>query len=172
VTTDAVHRMADDAHQRSGLGRSELERARVLGEVRVALSRGQLEVNDDQCLALSQLYGGEVEVLRLTSEDDYEDMFVGLAHPSKSGKLVTSKTRAHVRDTEDEDPADHDQPHRGGGVHKKVRAIIEGKNSHLFTDGKGREGASSGSTSHPPLSKRERSRAAIRARGLGVRPPD
>ena len=41
VSTDAVHAMAHDAHVRSGLGRTEIERARVLGEVRVALSRGR-----------------------------------------------------------------------------------------------------------------------------------
>jgi hypothetical protein len=53
VSTDAVHVMAHDAHARSGLGRSEAERARVLGAVQVALSRGQLEVSDEQVLALS-----------------------------------------------------------------------------------------------------------------------
>jgi hypothetical protein len=39
--------------------------------------------------------------------------------------MVTSKTRAHVRDIEDEDPRDHDQPARGGEVHRKIREIFE-----------------------------------------------
>jgi hypothetical protein len=120
VSADAVHAMAHDAHQRSGLGRSEIERARVLGEVQVALSRGRLEVSDEQVLALTQLYGGEEEVLRLTAEPELGDMF-SLAHPSKSGRLVTTRTRAH---SEDEDPRDHAQSARGGDMHAEVARYL------------------------------------------------
>lgn len=139
VSTDAVHAMAHDAHQRSGLGRSEIERARVLGEVQIALSAGRLEVSDEQVLALGQLYGGEEEVLRLTAEPDLEDMFVGLAaHPTN--RKVTTRTRAHSNQLADyEDPQDTDQPAKGGDVHKKIRALIEA-NPDLLSDGTGHEG--------------------------------
>lgn len=147
VSHDAVHVMVHDAHQRSGLGHSETERAMVLAEVGLALADGKLEVDDEAILGLSSVTGFPAEeVLRLTAEPDLEDMF--LAHPSKSGRKVTTKTRAHASDL-DEDPADEDQPAKGGEVHAKVRELIE-RNPHLFTDGKGREGARSGSKSYGP----------------------
>jgi hypothetical protein len=148
VSTDAVHAMAHDAHQRSGLGRSDLERARVLGEVRVALSRGQLEVSDEQVLALTQLYGGEEEVLRLTAEPDLEDMFVGLArHPTN--KKVTTKTRAHSNQNEDyEDPADEDQPGKGGKTHAEVARYLKMR-AEMF-GGEALHAGSHGSKSYGP----------------------
>jgi hypothetical protein len=78
--------------------------------------------------------------VRLTAEDDYADMFTGLAHPSRAGRKVTSGTRAHGSD---EDPTEEDQPARGGEVHGKVREVIE-RNSHLFSDGRGHESERTG----------------------------
>ena len=110
VSFSAVSCLAHDGHRRSGLGFSVAERAAVLGECQVALSRSQLELSDEQILALSQGHGSEEEVLRLTSSD--EDMF-GLAHPSRSGVRVGTKSRAHAPAGEDasaEDPDDAMRP--------------------------------------------------------------
>ena len=109
-----------------------------------------------------------------------------LAHLFKKGKTssrkhpvnkkVTSKSRAHVRDLDDDDPRDHRQPARGGAVHADVRRLIE-QNPDLFTDGTGHEGGkgrqsygpgpyrppgSSGKPQSP--AQRDRLRAKIRAR--------
>ena len=102
VSFTAVSVMAHDAHIRSGLGHSVPERAAVLTEVVTALSRGRLEVDDEQILALSQgRRDGEDEVLRLTSDEDSEDMFGMAAHPSKAGRKVTTGNRAHGDPDED-----------------------------------------------------------------------
>lgn len=112
VSTDSVHAMAHDCHRRSGVGNSVPERAAVLGQVVIALSRGQLEVSDDQVLALAASGGtgwhAETEVLRLTAEPELEDIF-GLAHPSKSGRKVTTRSRAHSDPDEDASTEDPDE---------------------------------------------------------------
>jgi hypothetical protein len=145
VSADAVYVMLHDTHIRSGLGHSLPERAKVFAACQVALSRGRLEVDDEQIVALSQA--------RRDGEEEIEDMFIDLAaHPSKSGVPVTTATRAHSSEL-DEDPSDEDQPHRGGDVHKKIRKIIE-DNPELFSDGKGR--AFPQYASHPPKSPAER----------------
>lgn len=167
VSTDAVLCMTHDCHIRSGLGRSVAERVAVVREVALSLSRGDLYVSDDQCLALaasggSDYWVSDAEIIRLTA--DYGDEF-GLAHPSKSGKMVTTKTRAHSNQLEDhEDPADEDQPARGGDVHKKIRAIIE-RNPDLLTDGEGRTVPEVGHKSYPARSPASRERAQRRAEG-------
>ena len=120
-------------------------------------------MDDEQCVSLSQGRGSaEAEILRLTSDEAHEDIF-GLAHPAKSGVLVDSASRAHASDLA-EDPRDEDQPGKGGEVHRKVRELIE-RHPDLFTDGKGREGARSGSKSYPAKSPAEREREERRAQG-------
>ena len=172
VSFSAVSCLLHDSHIRSGLGHSIPERAAVVGEVQVALSRGQLELDDEQVLKLAgRVQGGEDEVLRLTSDERDEDMFVSFAHPSKSGKLVTTRgrnRRAHASDL-DEDATDTDQPARGGDVHAKIRELIE-DNPDLFSDGQGR--AFPQHESHPPLSPAQRERDEVRARaGHGASTP-
>jgi hypothetical protein len=81
-------------------------------------------------------------------------------HPARSGKPVTTATRAHSSDL-DEDPSDSDQPGRGGAVHRGVREIIEA-NPDLFTDGKGR--AFPQYESHAPLSPQQREAGEARER--------
>jgi hypothetical protein len=49
VSTDTVLLLCHDTHRRSGLGRSVPERLRALGEVGLALSRGQLEIGRASC---------------------------------------------------------------------------------------------------------------------------
>jgi hypothetical protein len=81
-------------------------------------------------------------------------------HPARSGKPVTTATRAHSSDL-DEDPSDSDQPGRGGAVHRGVREIIE-ENPDLFSDGKGR--AFPQYESHAPLSPQQREAGEVRQR--------
>ena len=80
--------------------------------------------------------------LELSSAEDEIDRLLaltarptGIHHPSRSGVLVDSASRAH---SEDDDPSDSDQPGKGGEVHAKIRRIIE-ENPDLFSDGKGRD---------------------------------
>lgn len=148
VSSNSVLALCHDTHIRSGLGRSEVERVRVLAEVGLALSRGQLEVSDDAVLALSQAYGGEAEVLRLTAEPGLEDMF-GLAHPQKSGKNVTTRTRAHGTG---EDPS--------FDVEAEIKRLLA-KHAHEF--GAQDRGASSGNRSDPAKSPGQREAGQRRA---------
>jgi hypothetical protein len=149
--------MAHDAHVRSGLGHSVAERAAVLGQVVVALSRGQLEVDDEQVLALSANGGSEhwvadAEIIRLTSDEQNEDMF-GLAHPAKSGVRVTTKTRAHAPDEED---ATTEDPDAEIARYLKMHAEEWGAES--------RHAGSHGSESYPAKSPQQREAEEKRAR--------
>ena len=94
-------------------------------------------------------------LLALTAEAE-TDRIIGLAaHPSKSGVAVTTKTRAHASDL-DEDPTDEDAEAKGGDVHAKIRRIIE-ENPDLFSDGKGRDASAQKAWPSPgPLSPQQR----------------
>jgi len=150
VSTDTVHAMVHDVHRRSGLGRDIAARVRVLGEVGLALAAGQLEVSDDAVLALSQAYGGEDEVLRLTSEPDQEGMFGLAAHPSKAGKMVSTKTRAH---STDEDPS--------FDVEAEIERLLA-KTRGMF-GAQDRGAAGSGNTAHPAKTASQRDREETHA---------
>jgi hypothetical protein len=76
------------------------------------------------------------------------DIF-GLAHPSKSGKLVTTKDRAHSNQAEDyEDPADEDQPGKGGKTHAEVARYLKMR-AEMF-GGEALHAGSHGSHSYGP----------------------
>jgi len=160
VRTDVVHALCHDAHQRSGLGRSDIERVRVLAEVGLALSQGQLEVSDEQVLGLSanggsDYWAADAEIIRLTSEPDHEDMF-GLAHPSKSGKSVTTRgknARAHSDPDEDASAESPD------ASIERYRRMIEDT-----WGAEARHAGSHGSTSYPAKSPQQREREEERAR--------
>jgi hypothetical protein len=49
-------------------------------------------------------------------------------HPSRSGKPLGTKDRAHSSDL-DEDPGDEDQPAKGGEVHREVRRYLKMRES-------------------------------------------
>lgn len=136
----------------------------------LAFSRDEATAKEPASLAaaladLAGRLGGtdDPDALALTAASESERIFGLARHPAKSGKsgMVSTETRAH---TTDEDPRDEDQPARGRETHKKIRAIIEA-NPHLFTDGKGREGASSGSQSYPLKSGAQREAGQRRAEG-------
>jgi hypothetical protein len=82
-----------------------------------------------------------------------------LAHPSKSGVKVTTRTRAHASDLEDyEDPRDTRQPARGGKMHPEVERILR-KHGLYFGDM---------NQSHPPRSPAQRERGQRRAERSGA----
>jgi hypothetical protein len=80
-------------------------------------------------------------------------------HPARSGKLVTTRTRAHSSDL-DEDPSDEDQPAEGGKPHRRGARAIMTDNPGLFGD---RE-AATGNVSTPPKSAAQREREEVAAR--------
>jgi hypothetical protein len=82
-----------------------------------------------------------------------------LAHPSKSGVKVTTKTRAHSNQLPDyEDPRDTRQPARGGKMHPEVERILR-KHGLYFGDM---------NQSHPPRSPAQRERGQRRAERSGA----
>jgi hypothetical protein len=156
VSFSAVSCMAHDAHIRSGIGHSVPERAAVLAQVVIALSRGQLEVDDEQVLALSANGGSEywvtdAEILRLTTDQENEDIF-GLAHPQKAGRKVTTRSRAHAPDEEDATAEDPD------AAVERYRQMIEDT-----WGAEARHAGSHGSTSYPAKSPTQREREERRA---------
>ncbi len=147
VSFSAVSMMSHDGHIRAGLGHDVRSRARVLGEVAVALSRGRLEVDDEQIVSLSQARrDGEDEILRLTSSDEAsEDMFGLARHPSKAGRKLTTKGRAHAPDEED---ATTEDPDAAIARYLKMHAEEWGKEAL--------HAGSHGTTSYPPKSAAQR----------------
>src|SRR6202011_2842779 len=101
-------------------------------------------VSDEQVLKLSRVYGGEEEVLRLTSEPDLAGMFGLAAHPSKAGRKVTTRNRAHAPDEEDATAEDPDA------------AIARYLKMHEKEWGsEARHAGSHGSTRHPVLTPKQ-----------------
>lgn len=155
VSFSAVAAAAHDGHRRSGLGHSIAERARVLGEVQVALSRGRLEVDDEQCVSLSQARrDGEDEILRLASDEDSEDMFGLAAHPSRAGKLLGTGDRAHA--PAGEDISDTGQPGRGGRIHPEVARMFAKHRKEFGYNAEDSDVGTHGSESHAPKTPAQR----------------
>jgi hypothetical protein len=153
VRPDVVHAMVHDAHIRSGLGHDEVARVRVLGEVGIALSRGQLEVDDESVLKLtasggSDTWASDDEILRLTSGD--EDIFGLARHPEKAGKKVTTKTRAH---STDKDP--------GFDIEAEIERLLAKTRDMFGAQDRGAVG--SGNTAHPAKSPQQREAGERRA---------
>jgi hypothetical protein len=156
VSFSAVSCMAHDAHIRSGLGHSVPERAAVLAQVVIALSRGQLEVDDDQVLALSANGGSDTwvtdaEIVRLTTDQENEDIF-GLVHPQKAGRKVTTKSRAHAPAGEDATDEDVDA--------KIARYLAMAEDAW---GAQARRAVSHGNASYAPKSAAQRQREERRA---------
>ncbi len=99
------------------------------GELAIGLSAVAEAAGSGSGLELSSPQDEVDRLLALTARP------TGVNHPSRSGVLVDSASRAH---SEDDDPSDSDQPGKGGEVHAKIRRIIE-ENPDLFSDGKGRD---------------------------------
>lgn len=84
-------------------------------------------------------------------------------HPRKSDVLVTTDSRAHSSDLDD-DTRDSRQPGRGGKVHADVKRLIQA-NPDLFADEHGREGEGTGNTSYAPRTPQQREAGQRRAEG-------
>jgi hypothetical protein len=156
VSSDSVLCLVHDTHQRSGLGFSAGERAQVIGAVQVALSRGDLYVSDEAILGLTRACDREDEILRLTSEPELEDIF-GLAHPQKSGKLVTTKGKHGRAHSPDEEDAATEDPDAAVARYLEMHAGMFGAEAP--------HAGSHGSTSYPSKSPARREREQRRAEG-------
>jgi hypothetical protein len=155
-----------------------------------SVAAGLVELTGRLGYDTDQLSGDSLVALAAVAEEDRLDRTASLAAGQQaevdrlvalSGKLITTKTRAHASDLEGyEDPADRDQPAKG--VHRKVTRYLKMREdmfggeaghagshgSHSYGPGPYRPPGSSGKPQSP--AQRDRLRAKIRARGPGARP--